>query len=127
METKKILIIDDDEDLTRSFQVTLESKNYDVDTAKDTTDGMEKLKNYKPDLLILDVMMNTDLEGHRFAHKIRQDPEFRDLPVLVITGMADNIGVNIKDAFSDDALPFVFFLDKPVEPDELLTKIKKII
>ena len=128
METKKILIIDDDEDLTRSLQITLQSKNYEVDTAADTVEGMEKLKEYKPDLLVLAVMMETDLEGHRFAHTIKKSPEFKDIPILVITGMLDNLGVNIRDAFDDpDSLPDVYYLDKPFEQDELLTKIKKII
>lgn len=128
METKKILIIDDDEDLTRSFQVALESKNFEINTATNTTIGMEKLKINKPDLLILDVMMDTDLEGHRFAHRLKSEPEFRDIPVLIITGMLDNLGVNIRDAFvSVESLPSVFFMDKPFDQDELLTKIKKII
>ncbi len=128
METKKILIIDDDEDIRRSFQVTLESKNYEIDTASNTISGMEKIKNKKPDLLILDVMMDTDLEGHRFAHTIKSDPDLRDIPILVITGMLDNIGVNIRDAFNElDALPSVYFMEKPIDQEELLTKIKKII
>ncbi|MBL7110468.1 MAG: response regulator [Bacteroidales bacterium] len=128
METKKILIIDDDEDIRRSFQVTLESKNYEIDTASNTITGMEKIKNKKPDLLILDVMMDTDLEGHRFAHTIKNDPDFRDIPILIITGMLDSIGVNIRDAFDElDALPSVYFMDKPIDQEELLTKIKKII
>jgi len=128
MEAKRILIIDDDEDLRRSFQVTLESKNYEVETAENTISGVEKTKKIKPDLLILDVMMDSDLEGHRFAHTIKNDPELRDIPILIITGMLDNIGVNIRDAFDDlDALPLVFFMDKPVDQEELLTKVKKII
>ena len=128
MNTKYILIIDDDKDLTRSLQVTLEGYNYNVDTANDAETGLEKFKSHKPDLLILDVMMATDMEGHRLAHTIKKDPENKDLPILVITGMLNAMGVNIRDAFEDIAdLPFVFMLDKPFETDELLSRVELLI
>ena len=120
METKKILIIDDDEDLTRSLQVSLENQNYEVDTANDAEKGLEKFNSDPPDLLILDVMMATDLEGHKVAHKIKSDPRNQNLPIIVITAMMDNIGVNIRDAFEGVGdLPFVFMLDKPFEIEDL--------
>lgn len=125
METRKILIIDDDRDLTRSLQALLENRQYQVDTANDTATGMQKFSTNKPDLLILDVMMATDMEGHKLAHAIKQDPQNRDLPILVITGMLDIIGVNIRDAFEDiEELPFVTMLDKPFETEELLSRVE---
>lgn len=128
METRDILIIDDDKDLTRSLQAILEAHHFNVDTANDAGTGMDKLYTHKPDLLILDVMMNSDLEGHKLAHTIKSDPKNKDLPILVITGMMDTMGVNIRDAFEDiDDLPHVLMLDKPFETEELLSTVEQMI
>ena len=128
MHSKKILIIDDDKDLTMSLQVTLESRKYVVDTANDAETGIQKFNASRPDLLILDVMMASDLEGHKIAHTIKSDPANKDLPILVITGMLDAMGVNIRDAFEGiEKLPFVFMLDKPFETDELLSRVDHLI
>lgn len=128
METRDILIIDDDKDLTKSMHAILEEQNYQVDTANDTETGMAKFNARKPDLLILDVMMASDLEGHKLAHTIKGDPKNKDLPILVITGMMDTMGVNIRDAFEGiKDLPFVSMLDKPFETEELLSMVEKMI
>ena len=128
MKTKDILIIDDDRDLTKSLQAILEEQKYTVETANDGETGLEKLKNNKPDLLLLDVMMASDLEGHRLAHTIKSDPGNKDLPILVITGMLDTMGVNVRDAFEGiEDLPGVQLLDKPFETEELLGKVREMI
>ena len=128
METRDILIIDDDRDLTRSLKALLEDQQYHVDIANDTQTGMEKFEARKPDLLILDVMMDSDMEGHKLALAIKQDPENMEVPILVITGMLDTMGVNIRDAFEDvDKLPFVAMLDKPFTTEELLSSVKQLM
>jgi DNA-binding response OmpR family regulator len=128
MEAKDILIIDDDKVLTKSLQAILEEHQYNVDVANDTETGMEKFNSHKPDLLILDVMMASDLEGQKLAHKIKSDPDNKDLPILVITGMMDAIGVNIREAFEGvENLPSLTMLDKPFETEELLSKVKEMI
>jgi DNA-binding response OmpR family regulator len=128
MEKKDILIIDDDKVLTKSMQAILEEHQYHVDVANDAESGMEKFNSHKPDLLILDVMMASDLEGHRLAHKIKSDPGNKDLPILVITGMKDVMGVNIRDAFEGvNDLPSLTMLDKPFETEELLTRMEEMI
>ena len=128
METKNILIIDDDVVLTRSMQAILEKHQYNVDVANDAEAGMEKFNSSKPDLLILDVMMSSELEGHRLAHTIKSDPANKELPILVITGMKDAIGVNIRTAFEGiDELPSLTMMDKPFETDELLSRVKEMI
>jgi CheY-like chemotaxis protein len=128
MELKDILIIDDDRDMTRTLQAILSAHNYNVRTANDSSRGMEMLKSRIPDLLILDIMMDSELEGQNFAHTIKSNPDYRDLPVLVITGMLEAIGVNIRDSFEDNKnLPLVSMLDKPFDPDELITRVAELI
>ncbi len=102
MDTRDILIFNDDRVLNKSPQAILRGNRYHVDVAP----GL--------DLLILDVMVSSDLEAHKFAHTILRAPGNRDLPILVITGMRDMMGVNIKDAFEgSESLPSVAILEKP--------------
>ncbi len=125
---KKILLVDDDEDLLRSLQVILESNGFDVLTAMEGKSGLAKLKNDNPDLLVLDVMMNTDLEGYNLLHDIKREPGFSSLPVIMLTGMADQLGVNLFPGVEDESLfPNVRFQDKPVNPGQLVELIQEML
>ncbi len=124
----KILLIDDDEDLVRSLQVILESKGFLVLTATDSQSGLIKLKEEKPRLLVLDVMMNTNLEGYNLLHVLKKDPEYRKMPIILLTGMADALGVNLYSAVEDENLfPNVRFQDKPVDPSLLIEIINEML
>lgn len=124
----KILLIDDDEDLLRSFQVMLESKGFDVITSFDGEDGYTKFKNEKPDLLVLDVMMNTDLEGYNLLHVIKQEPAYKKIPIILLTGMIDRLGVNLISGVEDEEmLPNVHFQDKPIDPQVLVKMIQDLL
>jgi two-component system, OmpR family, alkaline phosphatase synthesis response regulator PhoP len=125
---KKILMIDDDQDLTRSFQVLLESQNYTVYIANDGQAGMQRLRNERPDLLILDVMMGTNLEGYDLLHLIKKEPALIHIPIILLTGMIDAMGVNLISAVEDEEMfPNVVFRDKPIEPSELLELVAKMM
>jgi len=125
---KRILIIDDDEDITRTYQVILENQNYSVSSANNAKDGMNMLLQEDPDLLMLDIMMATDLEGYGMAYKVKENPQFRDLPIIVISGMMESLGVNFEGAIEDvGALPNVHFLHKPVEQNVLVDKISELL
>lgn len=125
---KKILLIDDDEDLLRSFEVTLENSGFDVITAFDGENGFLRLKNDKPDLLVLDVMMNTNLEGYNLLHVIKNVPEYKKLPIIMLTGMRDAIGVNLTSAVEDESIfQNVRFQDKPVNPRFLAEIIEEML
>jgi len=88
MENANILIVDDDPDLTKALQVTLESERYTVVTAADRTEGMEKIRINKPDLVILDVMMSTWQDGFEMSKELKKDPQFKTNHLTVqITGI----------------------------------------
>ena len=128
MADKKILIVDDDMDLTSALQTLLESQNYDVSTAANKEEGMEKIKADKPDLAILDVMMEAWQDGFELAREIKADPAYKDLPILMLTGVEEKTGLDFKSEAGDDEwLPVNGFLNKPVEPQVLLAEVKKFI
>jgi DNA-binding response OmpR family regulator len=128
MENAKILIVDDDPDLTKALKATLESKNYIVITASNGSEGMDKISTDKPDLLILDVMMATAEDGFEMARELKNDPQFKKMPILMLTAIKGRTGIDFKSSAGDrDWLPVDSFLDKPVEPQVLLAEIKRLL
>jgi CheY-like chemotaxis protein len=128
MEQAKILIIDDDPDITEAMKVVLETQNYLVSTAVNGTEGMEQIKNNSPDLIILDVMMDTPREGFALDRELKKDPLYKDIPILMVTSVKEKTGLDFKPEAGDAAwLPVDEFLDKPVRPEVLLEKVQMLL
>ncbi|MCX5643627.1 MAG: response regulator [Phycisphaerae bacterium] len=128
MAQGKILIIDDDPDITEAMSVVLENRGYKVRSARDSTEGMEQLKKAKPDLIILDVMMRTSQEGFELSRELKNNATYKDIPILMLTGVKDKTGLDFKSAAGDQAwLPVEEFLDKPVKPNVLLEKVEGLL
>ena len=128
MEGVKILIVDDDMDITDSLKAILEDQRFSVVTAADRFKGMEKFKTESPDLVILDVMMATWQDGFEMAREIRSDPEFKEIPILMLTGVKDKSGIDFKSTAGDPTwLPVDSFLDKPVDAEVLVAEVEKLL
>jgi len=128
MSASKILIVDDDPDITEAMTVVLESRGYDVSTAPNSVQAAQEIAQNRPDLIILDVMMDTQSEGFNFSRQLKADDSTKTIPILMITGVADKVGIDFKDAAGDQAwLPVEGFLDKPVKPGLLLTKVESLL
>lgn len=126
MEKKKILLVDDDPDLVSAFEAILFSRGYNIVTANSKREGIEKLENEKPDLAILDVMMDDDHDGFDMAREVKK--LYPDLPIIMLTGISEVTGVNFKAAAADpDWLPADEYLEKPAQPDELVDCIEKLL
>ncbi|MBT3241895.1 MAG: response regulator [Bacteroidetes bacterium] len=125
---KTILLIDDDQDLIDAFQIAIESQGYNTESANNGSDGYLKIKSHNPDLVILDVMMDNDLEGYNLLHKIKEDQIYHNLPIIQLTGMVDQLGVNLRSAVEEqDELPNVYFENKPIDPLRLIELIKELL
>jgi len=128
MNKSKILVIDDDVDLLASTKLFLESKNYEVNTAINAKIGLSVLKTFHPDLIILDIMMDTNLEGYNFLNDLKSDDILKKIPVIMNTSMAKSIGVNMRSAIEDvDSIPKTRFIDKSGDWEELLIAIKELL
>jgi CheY-like chemotaxis protein len=128
MENAKIVVVDDDEDIRDSLQAILEGRQYTVITAADRTEGMETIKTEKPDLIMLDCMMSSWQDGLDMARELKKDPQSKDTPILMLTGIKDETGIDFKSAAGDPTwCPVDGFLDKPVEPSILLAEVEKLL
>jgi len=125
---KKLIIIDDDPDYVAGIKSILETADYSVDVAYNPKDGLKALQTNRYDLLLLDIMMGRGAEGVALARKIRKDPRLRELPVLICTGLREQIaflfpGQSVHPHFVEtDEL-----LEKPVEPKLLLDKVSSLL
>jgi len=128
MENAKIVVVDDDEDIRESLQAILESKDYKVVTAADKNEGMETIKTEQPDMAILDVMMTTWQDGFELARELKKNPDFKDMPILMLTGVKEKTGIGFKEQAGDpDWLPVDGFLEKPIDPDTLMAEVTKLL
>jgi CheY-like chemotaxis protein len=128
MEGAKILVVDDDQDIRDSMQAILENKQYSVAVASSKNEAMEKAKTEKPDLFILDVMMDTWQDGFDLARELKQDPNFKDTPILMLTGVKEKTGIDFKSsAGDDDWMPVEGFLEKPIQPEIMLAEVEKLL
>lgn len=129
MEKKtKLLIIDDDPDFVEGIVSILEKANYEVDARYNPDDGFETLKSGSYDLLLLDVLMGRGAEGIMIARKIGKDEKLREIPILIITGMREQIaflfpGQPVHPSF----VPTDELIEKPVKPDLLLEKVSNLL
>jgi DNA-binding response OmpR family regulator len=124
---KKILIADDDPDIVEAMKVVLEASGFEVQTAPNGQECLRKLRQSKPDLLILDVMMTSETEGFHVAYEIRQDPKVRDLPILMLTAIEQKSGFKFSPKDDGDYLPVEDYVTKPVEPGELIKRINALL
>ncbi len=125
MAKKKILVVDDDIDLVEAMRLTLESAGFEVIDAQEGEKGFELMKSEKPDLLILDVMMGTQDEGFHIAYKIKSEEELRDIPIIMLTAVGQETGFEFDKEKDEDFLPVNEYIEKPVDPDTLVEKVRK--
>ena len=126
--TKNLLMIDDDPDFVAGIKAILNTGGYEVDVAYNPKDVLRALEAKEYDLLLLDIMMGRGAEGIMVARKLRKNPKLREMPVLIMTGMREQIaflfpGEPVHPRFVDvDEL-----IEKPVEPKVLLEKVDTLI
>jgi CheY-like chemotaxis protein len=128
MENAKIIVVDDDPGIRDSLQMILSSHQYTVITAANRTEGMNKIKTEKPDLLILDIMMSSWLDGLDMSKTLKEDLQFKDMPILMLTGVKERTIFDFRPrAGGPDWCSVDAYLDKPVEPDVLLAEIGRLL
>ncbi len=110
---KKILAVDDEASIRKLVSVTLQNRGYEVDTAEDGQDALDKIALSKPDLVILDVMMPR-MNGWEARKRLREDPKTKDLPILILSAVGEfEAQLQGMESAGDD------YITKPFSPQEL--------
>jgi len=120
---KLILVVDDDPDLVESVSMKLESEGFQVAKAYDGVEAWDRIKDEKPEMLILDVMMPRK-NGYELCDEIKKDDKFKDITVLLLTAVADAVPsttythMDGKTTLADDFIP------KPIDLDNLMEIVR---
>jgi two-component system, OmpR family, alkaline phosphatase synthesis response regulator PhoP len=127
-ERKRLMIIDDDPDFVSGIRTILDGAGYDTEVAYNPKDGFAALKARSHDLLLLDIMMGRGAEGVMMARKLRKDPTLKDLPILIITGIREQIAFMFPgQAVHPNFVALNELIEKPVEPDLLLERVRALL
>ncbi len=123
----KILIVDDDPDFVESLRIFLGGHSYEVISALTGQEALEKAEKGHPDLIILDMMMAAIDEGLDLSKRWRGDPRYANVPILMLTALRKGAGFDLSDAAGSDLLPVDDYVHKPVEPEDLLHRVEKLL
>ena len=118
----KILVVEDEKDIVEVIRMKLEKEGYEVDTAYDGIEALEKVKLNRPDLIVLDIMM-PKLDGYSVNLKLKENPETENIPVIVITGKG-----HLKELLQiREEITVSAYLEKPFPLKLLVEKIKELL
>jgi len=123
----KILLVDNDVDFVDVNKAVLENNGYEVVTAFSAREGLDKVVVEQPDLIILDLMMEKHDSGFAFANQLKKDPLHKNIPILMLTSVADVTGFGFSQQLDGYWMKTDDYLEKPVMPDELLKRVKKLL
>ena len=122
----KILVIDDDPDLVEALRIILETESYRVVSALDGKEGLRKVKEENPDLIILDLLLPKK-DGDILCRQLKENPRYADIPILVLTAVAEKVDIKVFPKHKISSLPADDYVHKPVQPEGLLDRVKKLL
>ncbi|HUU52098.1 MAG: response regulator [Candidatus Aminicenantaceae bacterium] len=131
IDNKKIMVIDDDQDFIDAVTTILKSALYEVATASNPKEGKDKVLSEKPDLILLDIMMDSLFDGFSLCNAIKTSKEFKDVkdtPIIFVSAVKELTGSRFQfDGAEQGLVGPNDYIDKPVKPDDLLARIAKLL
>jgi CheY-like chemotaxis protein len=123
-DKQHILVVDDDPDLVESITMKLESNNFHVTKAYDGVEAWERIKEDRPDLIILDVMMPRK-DGYVVCDEIKKDDQYKDITVVLLTAVGDAVTTTQYTHFGGKTTLAEDFIPKPIDLDKLMDIVKE--
>jgi DNA-binding response OmpR family regulator len=130
-EAKKIMVIDDDPDYRDAVTTILKSALYDVVTASNPKEGKERVLEEKPDLILLDIMMDSLFDGFSLCNAVKTSKEFEEVkttPIIFVSAVKELTGSRFQfDGMEQGMAGPDDYMDKPVKPEDLLARVAKLL
>ncbi len=120
-EAKKILIVDDEQDIVETLKFMLEAQGYECLCAYDGETGLNMAKDHMPDLMILDVMM-PKINGYKISRLLKYDKKYKDIPIIMVTARSQE-----DDKLIGQETGVNEYITKPFELDEVITKVQEYL
>ncbi len=125
MAKGKILIVDDDPDFVSYARTVLESEGYEVVSAGNGDQGLRMLSQERPDLVVLDVIMSSVLDGLNMSQKMAENALYRQVPIIMVTSIANTDYLALFP--TDENIHVDAFITKPIAPKELLRQVGRFV
>ncbi len=126
-----ILIVEDDGDIFEALRMVLEAKGFSVDRARNTAETGTALRERGPDLILLDVILDTETEGFQIAYSLRTEGKpfyaWHQVPILMMTAIGQLRGMHFSPERDQEFLPVDAYLEKPVPPARLLAEVERLL
>ena len=129
-QPRAILVVDDDPDIRKTLSMVLERNGYAVKAAASGREARSVLASWRPDLVILDIIMETDMEGFEVAKEIRLNPGLAGIPIFMLTSFLEKLRLEGAEKFQGlfgDDWPAQWLFEKPVDTKKLLRKIQVVL
>ena len=124
MDPKTVLIVDDDDVLVKTVTAVLASR-YTVRTAANGKEALKRVEEQRPDLIVLDVMMDYMSEGFDVARTLRTNPKTKSIPIIMLTGVDQEY--NYRMEVDESWVPCDRYFEKPIDPEKLLAEVEVLI
>jgi DNA-binding response OmpR family regulator len=123
----KILMVEDEIDVLEANRIVLEHNGYEVLTATNIEVAKELLETQPVNLILLDVMMDRDTDGFNFAQYIKSSKEHKHIPIVMVTAVNQRTQFKFDKEKDGDFLPVEKFMEKPIDPDDLIVTIRGLL
>jgi len=121
----KILVVDDDPDFVEITRIVLEKEGHEVSAARSGKEGLQRIREDQPDLVILDVIMDTVLDGLSMSQRTHEDPMMRDVPIIMVTSIASTDYASLFP--TDEYVHVSSFMSKPITAKGLLRQVNRLL
>ncbi len=121
----KILIVDDDPDFQLATRIVLERAGHQVIAAASGDEGLARARAERPDLIILDVIMDTVLDGLSASDQMHEDPTLRNVPIIMVTSIANTDYAALFP--TDEEIHIDAFMSKPIAPNDLIRQVNRLL
>lgn len=125
----KILVVDDDPDIVQAIKLVLESRQYQVVTAANGDEGLDKIREEKPDLIILDLLMPKK-DGFAVIRELKESPKFAkhsNTPILILTAVREDASRRRYELETGVKMDVDDYVEKPIAPEALLHRVEKLL
>jgi two-component system alkaline phosphatase synthesis response regulator PhoP len=126
-QKKRILIVDDDPDFAAAIERILTTAHYEVEEAGSVQGGMKAIEERKPDLILLDVMMEKYDDGFNMCYDLKHDERYKHIPVIMITAVTEVTGLKFSPDTDGEYLQAEGYLRKPINAEVLLERVSSLV
>ena len=125
-EKKRILVVDDEPDFASLVEGNLKREGFEVVVAYDGVEALAKIKESRPDAIVLDVMM-PEMDGYQVCAQLKKDEQYADIPILMLTAVADHVTSTRYSHADGMSMEADDYLPKPASASDIIESIKNLL